>query len=689
MSQLPRRIVIAQLTALLAVLAIVVPAEIAHWREVLGTPDSFGINADTTLPLLLIVLLPYFWFVRRPFISLDGNRWRRLQTWWGAGVESPWARRASIVIAVTSLLMCFRVAVMPVGDREQYHFGDLPPAYHDEYSYRFQAQTYLAGRLSSPSHPTAPRLFDQMHVVNEGQFASRYFPATGLLIAPWLWLGWPILGHWLAGAATAVLVFGIGRELSNNGTGLIAGMLTALSPGMALFGNLVLAHHPTLLGLFFFAWSFLRWLRRGFVRDAAWAGIGLSWAMLCRPMTAAGFALPFGIVFVVTLYGKVTRSVSEGRARRGSPDPAAGPTEGLPNENPPSSTSNASMETCGPLGGGVERPAPSAESPTDPRSRFGLLWLHLLAMALPLTVGFVLLGIHNRAITGSVMTSPYQIFNDIYTPRHVYGFNNVVRGEQHLGPRVLDHYDRWAINLTPAVAVENTKNRLLASWQWTVGLVPLLAAVIVFSVARRSASRIATRSVSPQCWWLIFAAIVSLFVAHVPYWFDGIFHWHYVFETGPLWCLLLASATDTLSRAWLAAERPRMPIWWGMLIASSVVVNLIDFAPFWYPSKLQAGVEQIAFSRLKYQAFDELLRREVRHRPALVLIEADPSDRHIDYVVNEPSLAAELLRGRYPVANWPLEKIIAEFPNRSVYLFRAKTGELRQVSRAKESADAK
>jgi hypothetical protein len=650
-SQFPRRIVIAQAAALLAVLAMVLPAEFAHWREVIGTPDSFGINVDTTFPLLLIVLLPYFWLVQRPFLPLDSDRWRRLRIWWNSGVESRWSVRATILIAATSLVMCDRVAVMPAGDREQDHFGDLPPAYHDEFSYLFQTQTYLTGRWSHPSHPTAARLFDQMHVVNEGQFASRYFPATGLFVAPWQWLGWRILGHWLAGAATAVLVFGIGRELSNNGTGFVAGMLTALSPGMALFGNLVLAHHPTLLGLFFFAWTFLRWLRRGLLRDAAWAGIGLSWAMLCRPMTAAGFALPFGVVFVTSLTRRATEKTNN--------------------------------------------------SLTPPRSP---VTLNLIAMTVPLIVGFVVLGVHNRAITGSATMSPYQLFNDIYTPRHVYGFNNVVRGEQHLGPRVLDHYDRWAINLTPALAAENAQNRLLASWQWTVGIVPLLAALIVFvvngvgslfrgglatSIADTTSSGRLEKDSRPLGWWLVFASIGSLFAVHVPYWFVGIFHWHYVFETGPLWCLLLAWATDMLCRAWHAAERPRMPIWWGCVIGSAVVVNLLDFAPFWYPSKLQAGVEQIAFSRLKYQAFDELLRREVRQRPALVLIEADPADRHIDYVVNEPSLSADLLRGRYPVPDWPLEKVAAEFSDRTVYLFRAKTGELRQVSRAKESVDAK
>ncbi len=649
---------IAQILALLTALAIVVPAEVEHLQDALRHRWSdwlMGINVDTTLPWLLMVLLPYFWFVRRPFWTPTGQWWNKLTTWWSDGSQSARAtavsavvstdqeqsrtadtavafgRRGTLIavllIAATSVFASHRVASHRVGDREQYRFGDLPSAYHDEYSYLFQADTYLAGRWSFPSHPKAARLFDQMHVLNEGRFASRYFPATGLFVAPWLWLGWPILGHWLVGAATGVLVFGIGRELSSNGTGFVAGMLTALSPGMALFGNLVLAHHPTLLGLFFFAWSFVRWQRTGRVRDIAFAVVGLSWAMLCRPMTAAGFSLPFGVAFALKLWrllGLQARSTSRGRGS------------------------------------------------SVPRWRFGLVWSPLLAMLLPLVAGFVVLGIQNHAITGTVMTSPYQLFTDIYTPRHVYGFNNVVRGEQHLGPRVLDNYDRWAVNLTPALAVENTKNRLLASWQWTVGLVPLLAATVVF---------VLTGSSRDRRWWLIFAAIVSLFAVHVPYWFVGMFDWHYVLETGPLWCLVLAAASDTLGRAWLATARPRMVVWWSAIVFSAVAVSLFEFAPLWYPSKLELAVENVAFSRLRYQAFNELVQREVRDRPALLLIEADPADRHIDYVVNEPSLSASVLRGRFPVADWPLERIAAEFPDRALYLFLAKTGELRLLTR--------
>ncbi|MCX7419455.1 MAG: hypothetical protein NT013_07945 [Planctomycetia bacterium] len=639
MGKLSRQIVVAQSLALLAALVIVLPVEFDHRFEVLqkmwgpNWVEAFEFHGDSTLPVLLLCLLPYFWFVRRPFWVPSGRWWHSLKSWWCEGpnenerkLDHVVSRGLTIIaasaVALTSLAVSWRVSEQTLRprslkafenvrfDRDEYRFGELPPAYHDEYSYLFQAKTYLAGRLSFPSHPTAARLFDQMHVVNEGRFASRYFPATGLFIAPWLWLEWPIVGHWLAGAATCLFVFGIGFELSNNGTGFVAGMLTALSPGIAIFGGLLLAHHPTLLSLGFFAWSFLRWQTRESLVDVTLAGIGLSCAMLCRPMTAAGFALPFGVVFLMQLFRQQQRS---------------------------------------------------------PVKLF-------LAMAVPLIVGFALLAVQNKAITGSVTNSPYELFNEIYTPSHIYGFNNVVRGKQRVGPRVLENYDRMAVNLNPALAAENSWKRLLASWQWTLGVVPLLVASVIFVLTGHTRDR---------RWWLVFASVVSLFAAHVPYWFTGIFDWHYVFESGPLWCLLLAAITNTLGQSWLAADRPRMPVWWGLLIGSVVLVNHIEAIPFWYSSKLQAGVEQVAFSRLKYQAFDELLKREVRQRPALVLVEADPSDRHIDYVVNEPSLSAEIIRGRYSVTDWPIERIVAEFPDRHIYLYHAKTGELKSVTRLK------
>ena len=331
-----KRVLAGQLLAYATVVAIVVPVEFDRIKQITANPPEMGaanpknpeesgqeqqspsgqdgwatwildFNVDTTPYLVLFLLAPAVWLIRRPLFR---RKWSWLEFMagclWGSGgdrspdesssVLSAWVLGLSV--AAVSCAVSLRVASQPIDGERPSTFGQLPPAYHDEYSYLFQARTFLAGRLWFPSHATAPRLFDQMHVLNEGRFASRYFPGVGAWIAPWLYLNVPYWGHWLAGAVASLLVFWTGRELANNGVGLIAGLLTALSPGMALFSNLLLSHHPTLVGLSLFLFAFVRMQRTCRARYALLSGVGLSFAMLCRPMTAAGFGLPFGLWFL-------------------------------------------------------------------------------------------------------------------------------------------------------------------------------------------------------------------------------------------------------------------------------------------------------------------------------------------------------------------------------------------------------
>ncbi|HUQ72803.1 MAG TPA: hypothetical protein VM165_24965, partial [Planctomycetaceae bacterium] len=199
---------------------------------------------------------------------------------------------ATVVIAALAWTMCWLTGQLLSG---------LPPAYHDEYSYLFQTQSLLAGRWTWPGHPTHPELFDQMHVLNEGRMASRYYPGTGLWLAPWLTFGHPYAGQWSAGAMAAALVYWIGRELGGRRAGRFAGVAFAVAPGPALFGNLLLAHHPTLLALMVFLFGMTRAQRTFAATDFTIAGIGLACAMLCRPATAAGFALSWGAWCVVQM----------------------------------------------------------------------------------------------------------------------------------------------------------------------------------------------------------------------------------------------------------------------------------------------------------------------------------------------------------------------------------------------------
>ncbi len=491
----------------------------------------------------------------------------------------------------------------------------LPPAYHDEYSYVFQAETLLAGRFSWPSAPIHPELFDQMHVLNEGRMASRYYPGTGLWIAPWLAFGNPYVGHWVAGALSAVLVYWIGRELSDRWLGGIAGITFAAAPGPALFSNLLLAHHPTMLALLVFTLSFLRGMRviaisgRHPVEERSdgpqspsyghvnWliAGCGLSAAMLCRPMTAAGFAFPFGLWAAFHLMRKSWTEV---------------------------------------------RPM-------------------LLGLGTPLLCGFGVMLVYNHDATGNWLTSPYQVYTDIYTPRHGFGLNNAIRGEQHLGPKVLESYDTWAENLTPAGAWQNVFNRLIATALFTVDMPLLLIAFILGTVLWPGMT---------TAWKLVSAAIVSLHAFHWPYWYVGIFGWHYVFETAPVWCLLLAYVGRSLQQTWTAQRRVLLPIWAAGLLVIAWIGMYVDAGEAW-GSRWKSGIGVMAYPRHQYAAFHEVLRRDVTDLPALVLVDGSHDGQQLDFVTNHAGLSRPLILGRYRAGKVDWQAISSAFPTRHLYRY--------------------
>ena len=580
-----------------------------------------GRPADVTpfLPLLLLA----------PVAAGIGARRGSIRPWtWmeeGPGSTAAAARLRAFLLsgfcAALALTMSLRA-----GSR----FEGWPPASHDEFSYLLQAQTFAAGRTSFPSFSPHGEIFDQMHVLNEGRFASRYFPGTGAWLLPFVRLGRPELASPVAFGLLAFFVFWTGRRLANNGVGLLAGTLCGLSPGLILFSNTLLAHLPTLAGLGLFLVAIVHFreaLRPGW---GLAAGIGLAFAMLCRPMTAAGFALPWGVWFAWVL---VT-----GRGP-GASSPAA---------------------------------ATPADSPaTTPRLPIARRVLLALALGGPLIVGVVTMMFYNRSITGRMTLSPYQLYTDTYTPRHVYGFNNVVRGEKSLGPKVLENYDRWAENLTPALAARNVGRRTVASLRGTLAIIPLSFALLWLAFGLRSLS---------TDWRLVLAAVISLHLVHIPYWFEGIMGWHYVFESAPLLLLLLAEATRQIKGAWRNAGVLGMVVWWNGLMAIAVAVNLTTVPPLW-PGALRDGLAELGFSRRKYAEVETLFRDASGGRPTVIFIEPDPSDRHIDYVYNTPDLQGPILRARYRPDRDRLEELVALFPDREPFLFRAASGELRRIPR--------
>jgi len=629
------RMVFAQLAALAVGLAIVVAGEIPRLRAAIdgGSPLSWfaDMNVETTPFFLLLLVLPGFWIVRRPLLRRGAGGIGRF--FLGlfhteGGVQSAGRHEwlLATFVAISSVGASAWVAQRPVDNRPGIVFGDLPPAYHDEFSYLFQAKTFLAGHLSFPSHADAPELFDQMHVLNDdGRFASRFFPGTGLWMAPFVAIERPYWGHWLAGGLTAFFMFWAGRELGGNGVGFLAGLLTAMSPGMALFSNLLLAHHPGLVGLTMFLFAFLRMMRTPRWNWAFAAGCGLSFAMLCRPMTAAGFGLPFGIWFAWWLL------------RRGRSN--------------------------------------SESMVASSRIRLAVL------LSFPIVGGMAFQLVSNHAITGSVWATPYQRYTDIYTPRHIYGFNNVLRGERRLGPKVIENYDRWTENLAPrmwernadgdvvlSLLSRNVWNRLQASLQWSLAIVPLTMGAVFFLI--NGVGRLDKR------WWLIVAAILALHLAHVPYWYEGIMQWHYVFETGPLWLLLFAGATQQLLQHWRATHRPLMPAWLALFVGVAWLTAYTSPEPFWSVARIEPKVIELTYSRRMYHDFQKMIESRVEEQSALILVEHDPTLRHIDHVTNDPRLDADVLIGRFREGRTDLAEVQRQFPERALYVFRASTGKL-------------
>ncbi len=479
----------------------------------------------------------------------------------------------------------------------------LPPAYHDEYSYLFQAETLLAGRFSWPSAAAFPELFDQMHVLNEGRMASRYYPGTGLWIAPWLAMGMPYLGHWIAGSLSAVLVYWVGRELSDRTVGWIAGIVFAAAPGPALFSNLLLAHHPTMLALLVFTFWFLRGMQRDGVGNGLIAGAALAAAMLCRPMTAAGFALPFGVW---------------------------------------------SLIRCG----GAWRSGQTA------------VWRNIiLGLGAPLVCGWGVMLTYNHDVTGNGFTSPYQVYTDLYTPRHVFGLNNGVRGDRHPGLKVLKTYDDWAENLTPSKAWENVLNRLIATAMFTVEM-PLLLVTLILGIILWPRM--------PTGWKLVTASIVSLHALHWPYWFAGIFGWHYVFETAPLWCLMLGYVGRGLIRTWMSQDRVMLPFWAAGFLGLAWLGMYVDAGEAW-ASRWKKGIGVIAYSRQQYAVFHEILQRDVTQLPALVLVDGPHDGQQIDFVTNHAGLTSPILLGRFREGQTNFSAVAAAYSDRHLYRYHMQT----------------
>lgn len=565
-------------------------------------------DSETTLPFLIFMALPVLCLVSGSPSGMLADR-----TPHRSRVSTRTRLQCCVLVFGVSLTSSSVVGLQSVNvssgvGKDTMAFYRLPPAYHDEYSYLLQAKTFVEGRLSWPPARVRPDLFHQVHVLNEHRTASRYFPWTGLWIAVFLNTGHPVFGHWLAGALAAVFFYLSAAELLRPRAALAAGLLIGLSPGLAVFSNLLLAHHPTLMALSIFLWAMLRLLRRPSMPMTMICGMALSLAMLGRPMTAAGFALPWGVYFAWRI-------------------------------------------VC-------------SADPDWNRLRFRLL----AGIAIPLVAGFVLLGLLNHNITGSFSRSAYQEYTDVYAPRHVYGFNNGIRGDAKQTPKVLKSYDGWAENLTWPLAIRNVGHRCLASAQWSLGIAPIVAGValaLLRAIFSSEEDRDQIRTLR-----LLIASVVSLHLVHVPYWFSGIMHWHYVFETAPLILILVAVGFSSVVSELRRLTSPHLCFGWlSCLFAAAILPGWLTADTAWGASKIAGATSELAWTRRQFEVFRRQLASDTVKKPALVLVEEPESGPPLSFIINDPEYRNEVLIARMPKSYNEIGQLQKEFSNRHFYRF--------------------
>ncbi|MDD5707329.1 MAG: glycosyltransferase family 39 protein [Kiritimatiellae bacterium] len=169
------------------------------------------------------------------------------------------------------------------------------PVLDDDVSALMQARIFAAGRVTLPL-PPLPEFFgincwlDARHGLDH--MCSMYPPGHPAILLPGVLAGVPWLITPLFGGGLAVMTVMAARELFDETTARVTGILTLCSPFVAELAATHLSHVPTAFFLTMALRSVCRMVRRGDGwRDAWLAGLGMGMAFLCRPLTAMTIGL--------------------------------------------------------------------------------------------------------------------------------------------------------------------------------------------------------------------------------------------------------------------------------------------------------------------------------------------------------------------------------------------------------------
>ena len=205
-----------------------------------------------------------------------------------------WLDRAR---AATTLLALAAASVSVLATIDLFPYRSLN---HDEGVYLQQAEMLLSGRLYLRP-PVIDAFRPWFFVESEQGLYPKYAPVPAAVFALGKLLGgFPVA---LAGVSASIvaLTAGIGRELYDARTGLLAGVFVIASPLFLIHSGVYLPYALTAAFELAFALAYLRAERTGSRRAAAAAGAAIGVAFFARPYTALLFGVPFVVHACVTL----------------------------------------------------------------------------------------------------------------------------------------------------------------------------------------------------------------------------------------------------------------------------------------------------------------------------------------------------------------------------------------------------
>jgi hypothetical protein len=183
------------------------------------------------------------------------------------------------------------------------------PHVQDNIDQLFHAKIFLNGHLTVPSHQYK-EFFDFTHNINNGKWYSEYPPGHTFMLMLGLIIHIPWIINPLLGSASIVLFYFIGREIFNEKTGRLAGLLGIFSPFIIFMSSEFFSHASALFFIALFALFFIKTVSAGNLSKSQrlffplLAGIFLGIGFNARMLTAVGVVIPYAIYAIYLIFKK-------------------------------------------------------------------------------------------------------------------------------------------------------------------------------------------------------------------------------------------------------------------------------------------------------------------------------------------------------------------------------------------------